>query len=114
VMHDIVLGVPPLDEEDVLRMMGALRTAPLLRGYRGAPVADERAVARIALALLACAAAHPELDEIELNPVFVHADAAMAVDVRAFRRATAGDDAHVVTGAAHSTRDASTARPVGA
>jgi acetate---CoA ligase (ADP-forming) len=87
VLRDIVLGVPPLDEAAVVRLIGSLRTAPLLRGWRGAASADERAVARIALGLLACAEADPALGEIELNPVFVYADRAVAIDVRGFRTA---------------------------
>jgi hypothetical protein len=36
------------------------------------------------LALAACMEAHPELAEIELNPVFAYPEGAVAVDVRGF------------------------------
>jgi acetate---CoA ligase (ADP-forming) len=91
VLRDVVLRVPPLDRGDIVRMLDELRIAPLLRGWRGAPPIDAHAVADSALALLACADAHADITELELNPVFAYADGAVAVDVRAVVSSAAGE-----------------------
>ena len=57
-----------------------LRLWPLLDGYRGRPKADVVAVAAMAAALGALMLASPELEEIEINPIVVRAQGAIAVD----------------------------------
>ncbi len=84
VLRDVVLRVLPVTRGDVLEMLDELRTAALLRGHRGRPPANREAVADLALGLARCALAHPEIAELEANPVFAYPDGALAVDVRAF------------------------------
>jgi hypothetical protein len=64
-------------------MVRSLRTFPLLDGYRGAPRCDGEALADLLVRLGALAEAHPEVAEIECNPVIVHPGGAVAVDARA-------------------------------
>jgi hypothetical protein len=54
-------------------MLNALKGAPLLNGFRGAPQADVSAAAAL-IAQISQLAAHlqSEVAEIELNPVLVH------------------------------------------
>jgi hypothetical protein len=54
----------------------------LLTGFRGAPALDLGAVAEIAARLGRLAAAHPEIAEIDINPLVVYPEheGAMAVD----------------------------------
>jgi acetyltransferase len=53
-------------------MLAELRAAPLLKGYRGAPVADISALVALIARLSLIADALPDIAEIELNPVIVH------------------------------------------
>jgi hypothetical protein len=40
----------------------------------------------VILGVAACALSHPEIEELEANPVFAYPDSAVVVDVRAFLR----------------------------
>ena len=80
VLADTVTLVLPATEAQVLDAMGRLRLWPLLDGYRGRPKADMAAVARIALALGARMLADESLEEIEINPILVRPQGAVAVD----------------------------------
>lgn len=82
-LADVALRVLPVSEDDVREMLQETRLARLLAGWRGGPVADRDALVRCILAF-ARVARHPDLAEIEANPVFALPDRALAVDVRAF------------------------------
>ena len=84
--HDVAIRLLPVTADDVLAGLEDLAIAPILQGHRGQPGVDRDAVARLALGIVACVAAHPVIDDIEINPVFAYADGALAVDVRAFVR----------------------------
>lgn len=57
----------------------SLRSAALLTGFRGSPPADVKAAGRAAAALGAMALAHPEIAEIDVNPLMVLRDGQGAV-----------------------------------
>src|SRR5207248_9353178 len=59
-----------------------LKGAALLTGFRGAPALDLESVVDIASRLGRLAAAHPEVAEIEVNPLIVYPqqEGAIAVD----------------------------------
>ena len=63
-------------------MVQSLSTFPLLDGYRGAPKADVTALEDVLLRLGALADAHPEVVELDCNPVVVSERGATAVDAR--------------------------------
>ena len=63
-------------------MLRALRTFPLLDGYRGAPRAAVDALEEILVRVSALAAAHPEIAELDCNPVLVGTGGATVVDAR--------------------------------
>ncbi|WP_051899030.1 acetate--CoA ligase family protein [Sciscionella sediminilitoris] len=77
---DIAVELAPVSAETALAMLGRLRCAPLLDGWRGRPGVDRHAVARIASAVSRIGAANPRMTELELNPVRAAADGALAVD----------------------------------
>lgn len=54
----------------------------LVRGFRGAPPADEDALVDLLLRLSRLAEDIPEMAELDLNPVLALADRAIAVDAR--------------------------------
>lgn len=80
VLADTVTLILPAGEAEVLAAMRRLRLWPLLDGYRGRPKADTRAVAEIAARLGALMLADPDLEEIELNPILLRPQGAVAVD----------------------------------
>jgi hypothetical protein len=67
------------DAEDMLQQM---RGGVLLRGFRGAPPADERALCGMLLRVSALLEACPEILELDINPVMVLRRGVCAVDVR--------------------------------
>jgi acyl-CoA synthetase (NDP forming) len=72
VMHDTVLRLAPVGLDEALAMIDSLRSAPLLRGYRGRSPADSIALAECIVALTEMAAQLGErLLEAEINPLFV-------------------------------------------
>jgi acyl-CoA synthetase (NDP forming) len=79
---DVVLRLHPLTDTDATEMINELRGAPLLRGYRGAPVADEHALRDVLLRVSALIDACPEILELDINPLKVLATGACAIDAR--------------------------------
>jgi acetate---CoA ligase (ADP-forming) len=53
-----------------------------LRGARGRPPVDRDAVAHAVAAVTALAAAHPEIAELEVNPLLARPDGCVALDAR--------------------------------
>jgi acyl-CoA synthetase (NDP forming) len=82
-LGDVQTRLAPLTRADAAEMLRALRTFPLLDGYRGAPKADVDALEDVLLRVAALAAAHPEIAELDCNPVLVAPSGATVVDARA-------------------------------
>ena len=80
VLADTVTLVLPATEAQMLDALRRLRLWPLLDGYRGRPKADMAALAAIAARLAALMLADDSLEEIEINPILVRAEGAVAVD----------------------------------
>jgi acyl-CoA synthetase (NDP forming) len=87
-MHDAALRLLPAGERDVTAMIDGLKLKQLLAGYRGKPPADRKALEAAALALGCFYLDHrAKIEEIEINPLIVRPQGAVAVDVRvAWRR----------------------------
>ncbi|WP_084965792.1 GNAT family N-acetyltransferase [Thermoactinospora rubra] len=81
-LGDRALRVPPLTAETALDMIGELRCAPLLRGYRGRPPVDVEALARQVVGVADLLEDLPEVAELDLNPVIVTPQGAVCVDAR--------------------------------
>lgn len=79
-LADTAVGLAPLTHERAEHMIRSLRLAPLLGGWRGAPPADVDAAARTLVRLARAGVEHPELAELEINPVLVHPSGAIALD----------------------------------
>jgi acetyl coenzyme A synthetase (ADP forming)-like protein len=81
-IRDVAVGVPPLTDADVHDMVASLATFPLLEGYRGAPRANIEAFEDVIHRIAALAEAHPEVVEMDCNPVAVSPSAAIVLDAR--------------------------------
>ncbi|MFF3572534.1 acetate--CoA ligase family protein [Nocardia jiangxiensis] len=79
--RDVVLRVGAVTVEAAREMVLGLRSAPLLTGHRGGPVADLEALARVVSAVSRFAVANRDrVVSVELNPVLVGPDGAVALD----------------------------------
>jgi len=81
-LHDTSCRLAPLTDTTAQQMLNDLKGIALLRGYRGAPAADESALADILLRVSALVENCPEIEELDLNPVLVSSTGAIAVDAR--------------------------------
>jgi acetate---CoA ligase (ADP-forming) len=75
IFKDVASAPAPLDEAQALELLQRLKAWPLFAGARGAAPADAKAMARTVAALSRFAWDHrAHIAEIDLNPIFVHAD----------------------------------------
>ncbi|MBK5187801.1 MAG: acetate--CoA ligase family protein [Gemmatimonadaceae bacterium] len=81
-LKDVSVRLTPLTALDAEEMVRALRTYPLLTGYRGGPAHDVAALVGTILRVGALVEAHPEIGELDLNPIIVHERGATIVDAR--------------------------------
>jgi acyl-CoA synthetase (NDP forming) len=83
-LRDVEVRIIPLSDVDAAAMVRSLATFPLLDGYRGAPPADVAALEDLLLRVGALVEAHPEVAELDLNPVMVlpRGQGAVVVDAR--------------------------------
>jgi acetyl-CoA synthetase (ADP-forming) len=79
---DAVFGILPLTHEETLGMISETRAGMFLRGFRGSPALDEEAVHLVITNVTRLLDDHPEIKELDLNPVRVYARGAVALDVR--------------------------------
>ncbi len=73
-LGDVRLMAPDLTEDEIIGELGKLKTAKLLQGFRNSPPLDVKAVAAGAAALGGLMRARPDIIEIDVNPLMVHAD----------------------------------------
>jgi acyl-CoA synthetase (NDP forming) len=83
VLRDTTVALAPVTEGQAQTMLDGLRCAPLLRGARGRSPLDVAAAAAALAALSRVAVRHPELAELEINPLLVLPAGALALDARA-------------------------------
>jgi len=73
-LGDVALAPVPLDSVAAAALLGRLKGAAILGPYRGAPAADTEALVDVMVKLSQFAADHADdIEEIDLNPVIVHA-----------------------------------------
>jgi hypothetical protein len=84
---DVAQRLLPVSAHDIGAMIDGLKLARLLAGYRRRPPADRAALEKAAIALGRFYLDHrARLAEIEINPLIVCDQGAVAVDVRAIWR----------------------------
>jgi acetate---CoA ligase (ADP-forming) len=81
-VRDMAVRITPLTDIDAREMVRSLRTFPLLDGYRGAPRCDATAVEDVLLRISAMVENHPEIVELDCNPLIVTPAGAAIVDAR--------------------------------
>ena len=82
VLEDVSFRIVPIVERDARQMVREIKGFKLLEGYRGSPPADVAALESMLLKVSQFVDAHPDVAELDLNPVFAYPDGAVAVDAR--------------------------------
>ncbi|MEV6583175.1 acetate--CoA ligase family protein [Streptomyces sp. NPDC051582] len=82
-LRDVAFSLAPVPARRAEELLRGLRTAALLAGVRGRPAVDVAAAAAVIERVTTVAAAHPEIAELEVNPLLVRPDGAVALDARA-------------------------------
>ncbi|MBK7328610.1 MAG: acetate--CoA ligase family protein [Dehalococcoidia bacterium] len=82
VLKDVSFRLVPLAEKDADQMINEIKGRPVLEGVRGQPAADLKALRTTILKVSEFVQKHPEVRELDLNPVFAYPDGALAVDAR--------------------------------
>ena len=73
VLKDVTFRVAPMWRASAHRMIRQIRAFKILTGVRGAPPSDLAAIEEILLRLSAMVTEHPEISELDINPLIVHA-----------------------------------------
>jgi acetyltransferase len=82
IFRDVAFRIVPFSEKDATDMIGETRGAKLLEGVRGGRPADVAALRRLLVQVSGLVTRHPEIDEMDLNPVIVHEKGLTIVDTR--------------------------------
>jgi acyl-CoA synthetase (NDP forming) len=82
VLKDVSFRLVPITPRDARQMVQEIKGRPLLEGYRGQEPADVEALEKLLLRLSDFIEKHPEIAELDLNPIFAYKDGAIAVDAR--------------------------------
>lgn len=81
-LGDVQVRLTPVTDVDAREMLSSLRTYRLLQGYRGTPAADLASVEDVLLRVGAMVDNHPEISELDLNPLIAGPSGAVVVDWR--------------------------------
>ena len=87
ILKDVSFHLTPLSRDEAFGMIRSIRSYLLLKGVRGDPSVNFRALEDVLLALSALAQDFPQVYEAEFNPVLVNAERALVADVRMTLRA---------------------------
>jgi acetate---CoA ligase (ADP-forming) subunit beta len=82
VLKDVNFRIAPLTTEDAEEMITELKAYPLLKGFRNTPPADIDALVAILCSTSRLVMEHPEIKELDLNPVMAYQSGAKTVDAR--------------------------------
>lgn len=82
VMKDSAMALPPLNDPLARALIQRTRVARLLAGYRDVPAADLDAVVATLMAVSQLLADVPEVAELDINPLIVNHEGAIALDAR--------------------------------
>ncbi len=81
-IKDVAVRITPVTDLDAAAMVRSLKTFPLLDGYRGTVPCDVAAVEDVLLRVSAMVQAHPEIAELDCNPLIAGPHGVMIVDAR--------------------------------
>jgi len=81
-LEDVSFRIAPITEYDAKEMIHEIKGFPILDGYRGKPKADINAIVDVLLKISDLAVKYEEINEMDLNPVFIYDNGLICVDAR--------------------------------
>ncbi len=81
-LEDVSFRIAPITEYDAKEMIHEIKGFPILDGYRGKPKADINAIIETLLIISDLVIEHEEINEMDLNPVFIYEKGLICVDAR--------------------------------
>ncbi|MCU0563726.1 MAG: acetate--CoA ligase family protein, partial [Desulfobacterales bacterium] len=89
VFQDVTFRLAPIGRNEARRMVRQIKGYKLLQGFRGRPKGDIEQIEKCLVGLSHLAVNHPEIVELDINPLLVHAEGqgATAADCRMILRA---------------------------
>jgi len=82
VVADRALALPPLNDTLARSLISRTRISKLLQGYRDVPTAHLESIVAALVSLSQLLADVPQLQELEINPLLVNHEGALALDAR--------------------------------
>jgi acetyltransferase len=82
ILKDVSFRVIPLTPTAAKTMIRDIRAYPILRGTRGMPPRDEKALRKLLMTCSEIIESYPEILEMDLNPVVAHENGLSVVDAR--------------------------------
>jgi len=82
VLKDVTFRALPMSKADAFEMVDEIKSRKILEGARGALPVDKAALVDLMMKVSQLALAHPEINEIDLNPVILRNDGYDVVDAR--------------------------------
>ncbi len=70
--QDVVFRLAPLERNESRRMIRQIKGFKLFKGFRGRPVSDLEALNKAVVSLSEMSINHPELMEMDINPIIIH------------------------------------------
>jgi acetyltransferase len=89
VFQDVTFRLAPIGRNEARRMVRQIKGYKLLQGFRGRPKGDIETIEKCLVGLSNMAINHPEIVELDINPLLVHAEGqgATAADCRMILKA---------------------------
>ena len=81
-LEDVSFRIAPIEEYDAKEMIHDIKGFPILDGYRGKPKADLDAIVDTLMKISELVTEHEEINEMDLNPVFIYNKGLICVDAR--------------------------------
>ena len=81
-LHDNAVALPPLNRVLAERLINKTRVSRLLGPFRNMPAVDKTVVEDVLLRISDMVCELPHIEELDINPLFVTADGAIAIDAR--------------------------------
>jgi acyl-CoA synthetase (NDP forming) len=82
ILKDVSFRVVPVEERDATQMIDEIQGKAILDGVRGQPPADKAAIIDAIIKVSEFVERNPDVRELDLNPMLVYREGAIAVDAR--------------------------------
>lgn len=86
IYKDVSFRIAPLDGKTARDMILELKSSPILTGARGRPKADIDAIIDVIIKVSEMLGKNPDIVELDINPLIVYENNAVAVDARMLKK----------------------------